>query len=225
MDEVFMVPSQVPVFPHPELVLFPRAVLPLHMYEPRYRQMIADVLESDRFIATALLKPGWEPHYHTLHAPIHGVVSIGHIVAAERTEDGDYNVLLRGLVRARVLEEIEHEPYRVARVRPLKDVQEVPRAALEKSRHTLRETIEAEPIGDDEVRAYWLKLLETQLGLGDVADLIASALPVDAELRQCLLAELNPVARTSLLGDHIRTMASVMRVRRTQNPEAGWKMN
>jgi hypothetical protein len=61
--------------------------------------------------------------------------------------------------------------------------------------------------------------------LGDVADLIASALPVDAELRQCLLAELDPVARTSLLGDHIRTMASVMRVRRTQNPEAGWKMN
>lgn len=225
MDEVFMVPTKVPVFPHPEVVLFPRAVLPLHMYEPRYRQMIADALQSDRFIAAALLKPGWEPLYHSLSAPIHGIVSIGHIVAAEKTEEGDYNVLLRGLMRARVVEEIEHEPYRVARVRPLKDVQEVPPATLEKSRHSLKETIEAEPIGDDEVRAYWLKLLGTQLGLGDVADLIASALPVDAELRQCLLAELDPVARTSLLSDHIRTMASVMRVRRTQNPEAGWKMN
>jgi Lon protease-like protein len=58
MDEVFAVPNKVPVFPHPEVVLFPRAVLPLHMYEPRYRQMITDALAGDRIIAAALLKPG-----------------------------------------------------------------------------------------------------------------------------------------------------------------------
>jgi hypothetical protein len=121
--------------------------------------------------------------------------------------------------------EIENEPYRIARVRPLRETPEIPRAALEQSRHSLKETIETEGIGDEEVRAYWLKLLGTQLGLGDVADLIASVLPVDAELRQCLLAELNPVARTTLLNDQIRTVASVLRVRRTQSPEADWKMN
>jgi Lon protease-like protein len=225
MDEVFMVPTEMPVFPHPDVVLFPRAVLPLHMDEPRYRQMIADALESNRFIAAALLKPGWEAHYYSLNVPIHGIVSIGHIVAAEKTDEGDYNVLLRGLIRARVLEEIEHKPYRVARVRPLNDMQEVPPATLEKSRLSLRETIESEAIGDDEVRAYWLKLLGTELRLGDVTDLIASALPVDPELRQCLLAELDPVARTSLLSDQIRTMGSVMRVRRTHDPGADWKMN
>ncbi len=67
--------------------------------------------------------------------------------------------------------------------------------------------------------------LGTQLGLGEVADLIASALPVEAELRQCLLAELDPVARTTLLTDQIHTLAAVMRIRRTQSPAADWKLN
>ena len=58
-----MLPSEIPIFPLPNVVLFPSALLPLHIFEPRYRAMVADALESERLIGMVMLRPGWEPHY------------------------------------------------------------------------------------------------------------------------------------------------------------------
>jgi Lon protease-like protein len=218
------IPNRVPIFPLPEVVLFPRAILPLHIFEPRYRQMVADALAGEPVIATALLRPGFEPHYYTLRAPIHPVIGIGQIVASEQLEDGNFNILLRGVTRARIISEVPHKPYRVARVRSLTSPSGSP-SRLEKIRGDLHQTVESEFVGDREIQEYWLKLLDAPLKLGDVADLIASALPVDAELRQCLLAEADPATRTALLTDLIRTLAAVTRARRTHSPSAEWKMN
>ena len=90
----------VPLFPLPGTVLFPRAIQPLHVFEPRYRQMMADTLAGDHVIATALLKPGFEPLYYTQRAPIYATIAIGHIVGSEQVADGNYNMLLRGFARA-----------------------------------------------------------------------------------------------------------------------------
>ncbi len=225
VDELLFIPRQVPLLPLPEVVLFPRAVMPLRIFEPRYRQLVGDVLAGERILAAALLKPGFEPHYHTLHAPIHPIIGVGQIVASEQVEDGNYKVLLRGVIRARIVAEVPHEPYRIARITALRNAEGGPAPQSQDARTALRALIASEMPGADEVQQYWLKLLDTGLELGDVADLIASGLPLEGELRQCLLAELDPVARTQLLLEHLRTLVAVTRIRRTQSPGAEWKMN
>ena len=91
-----MFPSSLPIFPLPSVVLFPNVFLPLHVFEPRYRQMIADSLSGDRIIGMVLLKPGYEDDYEG-RPPIYGTGCSGLITHVERTEDGRYNLILRGL--------------------------------------------------------------------------------------------------------------------------------
>src|SRR6266850_1100925 len=93
------------LFPLPNLVLFPHVAQPLHVFEPRYRQLTADALAGDRLVTMALLVPGWEDQYH-LSPPIHPVVCVGRIHQEECLADGRYNLLLQGLSRARVAEEL-----------------------------------------------------------------------------------------------------------------------
>src|SRR3954470_5194925 len=96
--------SAVPLFPLPNVVLFPRAVIPLHVFEERYKAMTADALRGDRRIAMALLCPGWEKSYHARPA-IERVVCVGRILSAERLPDGKYNFLLQGEARAVIVAE------------------------------------------------------------------------------------------------------------------------
>src|SRR5450432_958575 len=85
----------VPLFPLPNVVLFPRAVLPLHIFEQRYKAMTAAALRGEKLIAMALLKPGWEKNYYS-RPEIEPVVCVGRIVAQEKLGDGTYNFLLQG---------------------------------------------------------------------------------------------------------------------------------
>src|SRR5271165_6962741 len=111
----------VRLFPLPNVVLFPHVVQPLHIFEPRYRQMTEDALAGDRLIGQALLQPGWEGAYEA-RPPIFPVVCIGKIVSEQRLADGRFNLLLRGVSRARVVEEMALDKlYRVARVELLAD--------------------------------------------------------------------------------------------------------
>src|SRR5581483_8559229 len=108
-DDLFVQPEHFSgtarLFPLPNLVLFPHVMQPLHIFEPRYRQMTTDALDGDRLIALALLRPGWEADYDGKPV-IYPVACLGRIVAEQRLEDGRYNILLRGLSRIRVLEEL-----------------------------------------------------------------------------------------------------------------------
>src|SRR3954447_1394833 len=111
----------VPLFPLPNVVLFPRAVLPLHIFEERYKTMTADALAGDRQIAMALLKPGWEKDYYS-RPVIEPVVCVGTIVSHERLPDGKYNFLLQGHSRAIIERETPADPetpYRSADLRLL----------------------------------------------------------------------------------------------------------
>src|SRR5882762_2823487 len=77
----------VPLFPLPNVVLFPRAVLPLHIFEERYKKMTADALRGDKRVAMALLRPGWEKDYYSRPA-IEAVVCVGQILSWEKLGDG-----------------------------------------------------------------------------------------------------------------------------------------
>ncbi len=110
----------LPLFPLPNVVLFPNVFLPLHIFEPRYREMIADALESDRLIGMVLLRPGWDRDYEG-RPPIYTVGCSGVLTHTERLPDGRYNLVLRGIERFRILEEDHGRSYRRAAVEPLRD--------------------------------------------------------------------------------------------------------
>jgi uncharacterized protein len=108
----------LPIFPLPNAVLFPNVFLPLHIFEPRYREMIADALASDRLIGMVLLRPGWERDYEG-RPSVYPIGCSGVITHVERLPDGRYNIVLRGLERFRIVSEDQTKIYRRATIEPL----------------------------------------------------------------------------------------------------------
>ena len=108
------------LFPLPNVVLFPGVPLALHIFEPRYRAMVADALESDRLIGMVLLTPGFEADYEG-RPPIFPIGCRGVIVHSARLDDGRYNIVLNGLERVRVVDENHERAYRRAIVEVLAD--------------------------------------------------------------------------------------------------------
>jgi len=108
------------LFPLPNVVLFPGVPLALHIFEPRYRAMVADALASDRLIGMVLLRPGFEAHYEG-RPPIFPIGCRGVIVQSARLDDGRYNIVLNGLERVRVVDENHERAYRRAIVEVLAD--------------------------------------------------------------------------------------------------------
>ncbi len=108
----------LPLFPLPTVVLFPGVFLPLHIFEPRYRAMVADALASDRLIGMTLLRDGWENEYEGRPA-IYTVGCSGVITHCEQLPDGRYNIILRGVERFRIVAEDHARPYRRAEIQPL----------------------------------------------------------------------------------------------------------
>src|SRR5476649_630710 len=125
----------LPLFPLPNVVLFPNVFLPLHIFEPRYREMVADALASDRMIGMVLLRPGWDHDYEG-RPPIYSVGCSGVLTHAERLPDGRYNLVLRGIERFRILEEDDTRSYRRAVIEPLgeRPLDLVDRAAIQQQR-------------------------------------------------------------------------------------------
>jgi uncharacterized protein len=107
----------LPIFPLPNVVLFPGVFLPLHIFEPRYREMVADALASDRMMGMVLLRPGWQRQYEG-RPPVYPVGCSGVITHVETRPDGRYNIVLRGVERFRIVEEDNARVYRRAIVEP-----------------------------------------------------------------------------------------------------------
>ena len=109
-------PEIVPLFPLPNVVLFPRMPLPLHVFEPRYRAMMRDALRGPRLIGMVLLRGEWTADYYG-RPPIFSTGTVGEIVHVEELPDGRFNLVLRGMRVFRIVEEVVTEtPYREARV-------------------------------------------------------------------------------------------------------------
>lgn len=111
----------IPLFPLPATVFYPNTDLPLHIFEPRYRSMVADALEGEGKIGMVLLKPGWEENYYDT-PEIQTIGCVGKIEHHSQLPEGKYNILLAGLHRFRILHEIEGKPYRQAQVELLEEV-------------------------------------------------------------------------------------------------------
>ena len=110
-----MLPPTIPIFPLPNVVLFPNVFLPLHIFEPRYRAMTADALQGDRIIGMTLLQPGYEAHYAG-RPRVYPIGCAGVITHTEQLADGRYNIVLRGIEKFRIDSEDTSRAYRLADV-------------------------------------------------------------------------------------------------------------
>jgi uncharacterized protein len=138
-----MLPTTLPVFPLPNVVLFPNVFLPLHIFEPRYREMVRDALEGDRLIGMALLRPGWKADYEG-RPPVYQIGCAGLITHVDRLPDGRYNLVLRGLTKFRILGEDASRSYRLAEVEFLPEtIDEAERAQLRAERRRLESLLAA----------------------------------------------------------------------------------
>jgi len=182
--------AAVALFPLPSVVLFPRAVLPLHIFEERYKAMTADAVVGDRVIAMALLRPGWEKSYYG-KPEIERVVCVGQILSHERLPDGKYNFLLQGILRASIVRELPRDdvPYRVAELRPLEQVPAM-EIDLEPERRALTELFEApQGLGSSGGGKQFQQIVRSHLATPDIADLAAFTFLEDVNLKQSLLAD------------------------------------
>ena len=139
-----MLPFALPIFPLPTVVLFPNVFLPLHIFEPRYRQMVADALDGDRIIGMVTLRPGHDEDYDGT-PPIYATGCSGLITHVEKQADGRYNIILRGLEKFSIQQE---EPpaggrqYRSAVITPIDEaVQATERDALRRERKRLQQLL------------------------------------------------------------------------------------
>ena len=108
-------PSIIPIFPLPNVVLFPGVPLPLHIFEPRYRDMVREAREGHEIIGMVLLRGDWQRNYHE-NPEIFEVGCAGRIVNAEALPDGKFNIVLHGLREFNVRRQILAKSYRQAEV-------------------------------------------------------------------------------------------------------------
>lgn len=197
------------VFPLPSAVLFPGAMLPLHIFENRYRAMVSDALASDRVMALAGLLPGWEADYLG-RPPMRPICCVGVIAWHEEVEDGRFNILVQGVTRARIITERSvNEPYRVTLAKVLEDP-----TYLGDEQESVRNAVLELSTQLPETMAQALVSQVSRASGGELADLVASVVVPDADRRRELLENLDPRSRLqAVLSDVSELIARTRAVR------------
>jgi ATP-dependent Lon protease len=187
--------SAIPVFPLPQVVLFPEALLPLHVFEPRYRAMVQDCLATHGAMVVAQTIGGEDEHGRPRIAPIAGG---GIVLEHEKLPDGRSNIVLLGQARLK-LEELAPDPcrpYRVARATILEDL------PVSVPGHDRMALVAAASMFASEVKKHdphFTFKMPSKLDAAHVADTCAFQLVVDADARQAILAELDPRVRVEMV--------------------------
>src|SRR5947209_4848792 len=186
------------LFPLPNVVLFPHVVQPLHIFEPRYKQMAAEALAADRLVTPVLLRPGWEDQYDA-RPPLHPVACLGRVVAEQKLPDGRYNLLVRGLSRLQIRSEVaDSRPYRTARAELLTDGPLPTLPAAKILRKQLADKV-LPRFAAGAPRDQLTELFRGELPLGALCDILGFALPFPVEHKQALLELLDVTHRTGRL--------------------------
>jgi hypothetical protein len=187
-----MAPGTIPIFPLPTVVLFPSVFLPLHIFEPRYRQMVADALSGDRVIGMTLLTGAAAEE--DARPAVYPIGCSGLITHVERMPDGRFNVILRGVEKFRILDEEPSAPgrlYRTVHVSPVDEsVSPADRDALAFERRRLETRLS--PLFE---RARAESFLPQTLPDADLVNALAQYLEFEPVERQALLEQPGPLAR------------------------------
>jgi uncharacterized protein len=185
--------SALPIFPLPNCVLLPGGLLPLHVFEPRYRALTKDCLAGDQLMGVARLRPGYQADYEG-RPPVFGQLGVGRVIASEELPDGRYLLLLRGIARVDVVEELPaRRPYREIRARVLADA-DVDPSKLRTSHGKLVELCDRLARLLEQGGGQLRDLVRTG-DPGAAADAVAAALAQDPDERQRLIETICPQMR------------------------------
>jgi len=196
------------LFPLPNLVLFPHVMQPLHVFEPRYRDLLEDALAGDRLVTMTVLSPGWERDYEG-RPPVWPIGCLGRVAVSRRLAGGAYNVLLVALRRVRLVRELPPtKRFREAVAEVCEDrypVEETGSAvALQRRlRNAFLQILPELPQAQDQLD----RLFSTDLSLGTFTDIISYMLEIEQEAKEALLAETNVHRRAELLLGHLSKVA------------------
>jgi len=191
-------PVFLPIFPLPDQTFFPRTLLPLRIFEARYRAMVTDCLARDRRLAVVALEPGYEGSYEG-KPPVKHIAGAGKIVRSERLPNGRFNIVLQGEFRVRLEREVPSDTlYRIVVATPLDDVG-VDRPGVAALARTVKDrcvqVLEAVGRG----RAGLRESLDSLESPGELCDQLASAVVPTPAVRQALLEELDVERRLQRL--------------------------
>ena len=207
------VPDEVPVMTLPNVALFPQALMPLHIFEPRYRQMLKDVLQTDRLFAVAGLNSkllGAKDQFE----PSHRVASLGIVRACQEASDGTSNLLLQGLCRVELLNIVAEEPYRRVSVRLLNS--EIPPVETDNSelRRELAQLLRVKQRLGAQVPAEITDFLGKVGDPETYIDLAAFSLCDNQSVKQKLLETLDVGTRYSLFNRQLRSEINGIKLQR-----------
>ena len=192
------------VFPLPNLVMFPHVMQALHIFEPRYRAMVEEALEDDRLIALGVLAPGWEQNYEG-RPPLRSTACLCRIATHQRTEQGTYNVLVLGVRRLRVVQELPPKKlFRVVEAELLDDIEPddegTDAAAMQRELlSAFKRAMPKIPNAYEQLD----QLLGSQISLGMLTDIVSYTVDLDLEVKVRLLQEQDVFRRAQLLLDAI----------------------
>jgi Lon protease-like protein len=213
MELEIILPDEVPVMTLPNVAFFPQALMPLHIFEPRYRRMLREVLGSNRLFAVAGLNVA-QMNQPGQFEPPHRIASVGIVRACQKNDDGTSNLLLQGLCRVEITGIIRDEPYRQIRIRALASEA----GATDDENQSLRKELsrllalkhKLAASGSSEMAAF-LKTVEDPEAFVDIA---AFNLCDDARVKQKLLETLDVHNRLELFSRQVRTEIEGLKLRR-----------
>lgn len=192
----------MPMFPLNSVTLMPHAVLQLHIFEERYRRMIADALDGPGQIAMAVFAgEGWKDDYLG-RPPLRSAVCVGQIMQHQQLPDGRYNVALHGVCRARIVQELPNEEERLYREAVLEPVgiEAIDEEELSPTRERLLSLLTSSSLADlKDAEAVCNHLRDDEVPTSAILELVSFSILGDAELRYRLLAEGDPVKRSKVI--------------------------
>jgi Lon protease-like protein len=195
-----MLPPVIPLFPLPNVVLFPGVFLPLHIFEERYRALTRDALAGDRIIGMTLLRPGFEGDYKG-RPSIYPVGCAGVISHSDRLPDGRFNIVLHGISKFRIVEELTDGEYRRAQIEPLTEVTDAPARRQIKTLRTRIETLLLSALKATEVQ------IPGSLSDEDLVHALCQYLQFEPAERQALLECDGTVERARALTEFLEMQA------------------
>jgi len=201
--------AELSIFPLPSVTLFPGAALPLHVFEPRYRELVRRALAQRKIMAVARLKPGFEASYEH-RPPVFEICGVGAIESHNQRPDGRYDLTLRGLARVRILEELPpRRAFRQVRAARVAEPIVAPAliAAWQRKLGELWQRLAPhlpEPVRDLRV------LTRDAEGASAYTDRLAAALVADPDASHELLAEADPGERLRLLTGRVQELVDAL---------------
>jgi ATP-dependent Lon protease len=213
MEMEITLPGQISVMTLPNIAFFPQALMPLHIFEPRYRQMLKESLATHRLFAVAGMDSK-RAEDATQFEPAHRIATVGIVRACQKAENGTSNLLLQGIARVEFTELIREHPYRIARIRALASKAGAAEPENTRLRTDLAKLIVTKQRLGGSVPADFAKFLKTIEDPETFVDLAAFSLCEDASLKQRLLETLDVHRRLKLFTHRMQTEIETIKLRR-----------